>query len=167
MKYSNLYLPGPNKITATATVPAVTARHRPAVLRAYNETNMIHLDLNRDDHNMLEVIAHVKGTDADANVMELWATCGENQDLIKLGSIALTAGKMTVRGGSRLYIDTMVNTEADASFEAIVQNSALDSIAKLTFERNAYSDFFIFATTLNSDDLAVETRTYNRESVPA
>jgi len=116
---------------------------------------------------MLEIISEVKGADADTNVMEVWAARDQDSDFVLIGSLALVTGKMTFKGSSRLYNDTAVNTEADASFEAIVTNSASDSIAKMTIERNGYAQFLFIATTLNSDDLRPHICTYERHNVPS
>jgi len=145
----------------------VTERHARTLLNTLTPTNHILFDLQHDTNEYVELITHVSGSNNDANAFAIYALRGDNQDFMPVATVVTSAGQMTVRGGSRLYNDTMTVTEVDQSFDATEFSTAADNCAKITFNRNAHAKFLIIATTLNSTNLQAEIATFERNDSPS
>ena len=163
----NEFLPVAGTISSAHAVLGATERKFKSINTVLVQgTQYLLIDLSKDNNQFLELVSHVVGSNNDNNVIELYACRGQNWDLTYVASIALTAGQMTVCGGSRLYNDTATVTEKDAAFECVESCTAIDDMAKTWINTNGYKYFLILASTLNSTNIGLMYSTVNREGIP-
>ena len=152
--------------TAQAAIAANTNRLVSEVHNMVPSGARILVDLYHNYDEFMEFVAHVNGADAQTNTVLLYAARGDNDDYTYVASLAYTVGTAKVRGGSRLYCDTLVATEVDEAFELVASNSADNEQVKCWFNTNGYSKFLFIAPTLNSTDLSIEYATSKRDGIP-
>jgi hypothetical protein len=88
------------------------------------------------------------GADTNADVVEIYAIRGDNDDYELVVGVTLTGGKQT--NGSKFYEDTAVVVASSESWPTAVKfdSTALDSVARVTLNTHGYSEFLLIATTL-------------------
>jgi len=144
----------------------VPATHR--LLDGEVGTTHVRVDLSNNYNEFLEIISHVTGTNADTNVIKIYAARGDNEDYVWVCSLATVTGTMVVRGGgaTKLYNDAMTVTEKDAAFETVESSTATNEYARVWLNRNGCSKWLFLVSTLNSTDITVEIAGLDRQAIP-
>jgi len=164
MQSRNSFTPRGTITTAHAALTNAQ-RYRPTV-SILVPGEYVEVELKNDYNEFLEIISHVVGDDADSNVLQLYASRGKNDDYTHMVTLTFTVGTMIVRGGTKLYHDTLTLAEVDAAFETAISASAINDIAKLWINTNGYSKLLFIASTLGSTSVTVETASVAREGLP-
>lgn len=129
-------------------------------------TTAMQIDLTIATAEFAEFRLVAEGTDADINVVEVYAARGTNDDYTHIGQLTATVGTMIARGGSKLYHDTFVWVTTDAGFEVIVTNSGNNDTAKIWLNTNGYIKLLFVASTLASTSVRGEIAFVDRIELP-
>ena len=131
-------------------------------------TNSLRLNITQFSAEFLELRFHGVASDGDVEVIEFYSAQGVDDDYTHIGQLTITFGTMIVRGGTKLYIDTIVYTsEKDSAFELSISNSTNNDTAKLWLNTNGYNRFLIVASTHASTSLVAEAKLSDRRELPA
>jgi hypothetical protein len=156
---------GPISVAHAALTGAQRLTKNRSIVLAANE--YVEIDLSHETDEFLEIISHVDGSDGDSNILDVYESRGENDDLTDALTLTYTVGTQVVRGGTRLYHDTLTITETDEALEAVKSRDADNDIVKLWINTNGVSRLVFIATTLGSTDIKVEYAPLSRSSIPA
>lgn len=95
-------------------------------------------------------------TDADSNVINIYAMRGDDDDYRLIATLTLTTGTQT--DGTNLYVDTIVETVAFDWLSTVkVHSPAGNDIGTVAMNTHCYKKFLFIATTLSSTSILVDT----------
>jgi hypothetical protein len=94
-------------------------------------------------------------TDADSNVINIYAQRGSKDDYRLIATLTLTTGTQT--DGTNLYVDTIVETVAFRWPSTVDVNSpAGNDMGTVSLNTHGYNKLAFIATTLNSTSIIVD-----------
>lgn len=155
-----------NTITAALTALTNAQRSVRDIGDVVGTTNSLTINLATGTPQYLEMRFYGTATDADSNVVEIYAARGTNDDYTHVGQLTLTTGTMVRQGGTDLYADTMSWSSTDDAFNLVRMNSGNNDVAKAWINTNGYNKLLMVASTLNSTNIVCEAAFSDQEEMP-